>query len=50
MEYPEFKKIYAHIPAKLFLKLKERNLLNSHFDEFVAKAIEKALEEAQADD
>ena len=48
-EIPKTKKIYAHIPLELFLKLREKNLLNSHFDEFVAKALIKLLEDEEND-
>ena len=45
----EFRKIYALIPIELFLRLRDKGLLNSHFDEFVCKAISRALEEENYD-
>ena len=44
MEIQKLKKIFAIIPEELYYKLVEANKFNSNFDEFVARAIEKALD------
>lgn len=43
IEMPEFSKIKALIPKKLFEELQRKNVFNSNFDNFITQAIIEKL-------